>query len=495
MLFAETDMKFSDESWRQINMRKVSHLIGAEMIHNLYDRHWPRINSLRFRHTITNFSQGIVESYAPVREWSYLQHWLSKKFILADTVLIREIRAILNPDYIFVNEIMHKVDTTDLESVDDQELALLLLDIMDFSLGDIYKLNVVQIEYSLNFALHRLLDKYEPNPQDRDHLLSRLIAPGELTVAQQEEIAFSRLVTIGRNSKISDPAHDSRLAGLISKHHNLYAGKHCAYGEEPPKIQDYINKYIVMYDSSKPLISEEDARIQIDIKKNTSLKLLSKLNDEKVALLCGLMADIGVFRDKNKAKLGETVIRRLRLLDEIARRTKVDRDNLNYYLVAEIAGLLDGGKELSKELISDRKNNGVCFKRMEDVKAGIEPIGNTSVQASGDDVLKGICASRGEIEGSVKIIRMRQDISKFIPGDIMVAIGTDFDLLEIMHLCGGIVTEEGGLLSHASVVSRELEKPCIIGVMNATKVLNDNDRISLDATNGVIRILERVERS
>jgi pyruvate,water dikinase len=103
-------------------------------------------------------------------------------------------------------------------------------------------------------------------------------------------------------------------------------------------------------------------------------------------------------------------------------------------------------------------------------------------------LIPGICASQGKVSGQAKIITSKDDISKMRPGDIMVAIGTDFDLLEIMHLSAGIITEEGGLLSHASVVSRELGKPCLIGVANATKFLKDGDQITLDATKGTILI-------
>ncbi|RWZ78926.1 MAG: hypothetical protein EOT05_04260 [Candidatus Microsaccharimonas sossegonensis] len=88
----------------------------------------------------------------------------------------------------------------------------------------------------------------------------------------------------------------------------------------------------------------------------------------------------------------------------------------------------------------------------------------------------------------VKVIHSKDDIDKIDSSDIMVAIGTDFDLLEIMNVCSGIITEEGGLLSHASVVSRELKKPCLIGVANATKLLRDGDSITLDATEGKITL-------
>jgi phosphohistidine swiveling domain-containing protein len=493
MLFSYTQLPLDDKTWRRINMRKVSHLVGAEILHNLYNRHWPRINSLRFRHTITNFKHGIVESYAPINEWTYLQHWLSKKFLAIDPILIREIEAIMNPSYDLVDEIMQRIDTADLQSISDQELALLLIDIVDYPLGDIYKLNVVQIEYSLNFALHALLGNYEPNALDRNELLAQLLAPGELTAAQEEEVAFGEIVIFGRSRGVANPNASDGVMKRIKDHYAKYAASHCAYGEEPPTLEDYTNKYIFMYMQGKSPLSKEEAEENVARQLKQSQKMLTKLRDDKLTMLCTLMAKIGVFRDRNKAKLGETVIRRLHILDEISRRTKVARTDINYYLMAELTALLDTGEQLPPTVLKDRKSNGVNFTRSEDVAAGVKSIASSTSDGNREDTLQGICASPGKITAKAKIIRTKDDIVKVEPGDIMVAIGTDFDLLEIMNLSGGIITEEGGLLSHASVVSRELKKPCLIGVPQATLQLHDGDELKLDATEGKVYIFERAK--
>jgi phosphoenolpyruvate synthase/pyruvate phosphate dikinase len=59
----------------------------------------------------------------------------------------------------------------------------------------------------------------------------------------------------------------------------------------------------------------------------------------------------------------------------------------------------------------------------------------------------------------------------------------------------GFVTNEGGLLSHAAIVARELKKPCIIGTKIATKVLKDGDLVEVNADTGVVTILKKVEKS
>jgi phosphohistidine swiveling domain-containing protein len=103
--------------------------------------------------------------------------------------------------------------------------------------------------------------------------------------------------------------------------------------------------------------------------------------------------------------------------------------------------------------------------------------------------LKGRCACSGYVEGVAKVVYTKADGLKVEEGDIMVAIGTDFDLMDAIHRSAGVITEEGGLLSHASVVCREMKKPCIIGVNNATSIIKDGDKIILDSKKGIITII------
>lgn len=489
MLSADTDFPHETEHWRRINMRKVAHLAGAESIHNLYNRHWPRINSIRFRHTLTNYKDGRVESFAPVSEWQFLQHWLSKKFLTLDPVLIREIEAILNPTYDLIDELMARIDGIDLSKLSDQDLALLFIDVMDYPLGEIYRLNVVQIEYSLNYALHSILEKYESSPEDRNLLLSKLIAPGELTVAQEEEIEFSKIIRKARRIDVASPYDNKDILKLFLKHIAIFAPKHCAYGELPPSEKDYLKKYQDMLTSGNSLLTNAQAIKNLGEQRDESERLLSKINNPGLTQLCRLMARIGVFRDKNKAKLGETVVRRLKIMDEIALRTSVLRRNLDWYLISEIVTLLDSGQPLANVRLKARQKDGVRFERSEDVTSGVKAIENNARRKrSNTKHLNGICASSGIIEGVVKVIFDKSDKKKMRTGDIMVAIGTDFDLIEIMNQSAGIITEEGGLLSHASVVSRELNKPCLIGVEGATSILRDGDQVTLDAVNGHVVI-------
>ena len=60
-----------------------------------------------------------------------------------------------------------------------------------------------------------------------------------------------------------------------------------------------------------------------------------------------------------------------------------------------------------------------------------------------------------------------------------------------MRKSSAFVTDEGGIISHAAIIARELKIPCIVGTKTATKILKDGDLVEVDADNGVIRILKK----
>ncbi len=101
--------------------------------------------------------------------------------------------------------------------------------------------------------------------------------------------------------------------------------------------------------------------------------------------------------------------------------------------------------------------------------------------------LKGMIACPGLVRGRVKICRTIHDIPKVRKGEILVASMTRPEFLPAMQKAVGFITDEGGITSHASIISREMNKPCIIGTKIATEVLKDGDMVELDANKGIVR--------
>ena len=106
-----------------------------------------------------------------------------------------------------------------------------------------------------------------------------------------------------------------------------------------------------------------------------------------------------------------------------------------------------------------------------------------------NSLVMGRTASSGKVIGPVKIISvdyanmdlLHREIDKMHKGDILVAETTAPELIIACKKAAAIVTDIGGLLSHAAIVSREFGIPCIVGTENATKVFKDGDIVEVDA--------------
>jgi len=103
----------------------------------------------------------------------------------------------------------------------------------------------------------------------------------------------------------------------------------------------------------------------------------------------------------------------------------------------------------------------------------------------------GTSASKGYAKGKVRIIPFsmnpEEHLHKFQDGEILISTTTGPEMVVIMEKAAAIVTDEGGLMSHAAIVSREFGIPCVVGTKYATEVFKDGDEIEVNANNGVVR--------
>jgi phosphohistidine swiveling domain-containing protein len=103
---------------------------------------------------------------------------------------------------------------------------------------------------------------------------------------------------------------------------------------------------------------------------------------------------------------------------------------------------------------------------------------------------KGIVASKGQtskIVGKVRIVLDPSQVGEFQAGEILLAPMTSPEYVFTMKKSIAIVTDTGGLTSHAAIVSRELNVPCLVGTKNATKIFKDGDLVEVDAERGIVK--------
>ena len=104
----------------------------------------------------------------------------------------------------------------------------------------------------------------------------------------------------------------------------------------------------------------------------------------------------------------------------------------------------------------------------------------------GEVLVRGLGASPGMASGKVKIVLDIDELDKIEDGDIMVTTMTTPDMVPAMRRASGIVTDEGGVTCHASIISRELGIPCVVGTGDATTTLKENSGVTLDGKKGLV---------
>jgi pyruvate,water dikinase len=108
-----------------------------------------------------------------------------------------------------------------------------------------------------------------------------------------------------------------------------------------------------------------------------------------------------------------------------------------------------------------------------------------------ETTVTGKVANRGRAVGTARLVNSLEDIDKVNRGDILISVNTIPPLLPAMVKSSGIITDVGGMLSHAAIVSREFGIPCLVGTKTATKVFTDGDQVELNAYDGIARKLPK----
>ena len=80
--------------------------------------------------------------------------------------------------------------------------------------------------------------------------------------------------------------------------------------------------------------------------------------------------------------------------------------------------------------------------------------------------------------------------AQFDAGDILACEMTTPAYIPLMKKAGAIVTEFGGILSHAAIVAREFGIPCVVGVKNLTEIVGSNEVLEVDADNGLVKVID-----
>jgi phosphohistidine swiveling domain-containing protein len=120
---------------------------------------------------------------------------------------------------------------------------------------------------------------------------------------------------------------------------------------------------------------------------------------------------------------------------------------------------------------------------------GLGHIFGSSQEQNQENVLYGIAASKGVYEGPARRVSGPSDFGQIAKGDVLVTESTSEAFNILLPLLGGIVTDNGGLLSHAAIVSREYGIPGVVGTREATERIANGVRVRVDGDAGEVTVL------
>lgn len=162
-------------------------------------------------------------------------------------------------------------------------------------------------------------------------------------------------------------------------------------------------------------------------------------------------------------------------------------------LIQGINGHLElqyGTIEGKKQITFFDYNEGAAYTEIDKIWHGLVRF-FTSKKPKSTNILYGLPASPGVTHGKCRIIHHKSLglINSIKKGDIIVSDTTTPDMTPIMGKAAAIITDLGGVTSHAAIVCRELDIPAIVGVGNATERLKTGDQVEVDANKGIIKIV------
>lgn len=214
-----------------------------------------------------------------------------------------------------------------------------------------------------------------------------------------------------------------------------------------------------------------------------------------------ILQELALLRPQVKTCWAATGFFATPILEEISRRKNIDLKTLTFFYRSEDVGILLGdGRVLSEEEIAQRQLCTAYLWESGELRSavGVEAeemekaiLGNAETLTEIKEI-RGTPARPGRVTGVVHILEVndpeatRQFRDSFT-GGVLVTSMTQPNVVDIARRASAIITDEGGMLCHAAIISREFGIPCVVGTHHATTTLKDGETVEVDADKGIIR--------
>lgn len=212
---------------------------------------------------------------------------------------------------------------------------------------------------------------------------------------------------------------------------------------------------------------------------------------EKAQALLNVLQITATIQDVRKATFLQMVFASQRFGKEFGKRLNIPYEDMEYATWAEMEdGTLDADelRLRRRPFVLYWTREGVAKFEGDNAVRVLHDV-NTFILHTDADAreVKGVCASKGTVQGRAVVVFDTKEFDKVQQGDILITMMTRPEFLPVMHRAAAFVCDEGGLTSHAAIVAREMKKPCIVGTRVGSKIFKDGDMVEVDATAGTVR--------
>lgn len=345
---------------------------------------------------------------------------------------------------------------------------------------------------------------------------STLSSSEKKSEVQKEEIARLKLLA----QLLTDKDAETVMADIKANLHQNFAEKYPRAGKRIGKHLKKFGWLTYAYEGPPMQIEHLFALLKDNLKRGDVEEQLQKIENhyktirqekrrlikelklpQELVYLLKASSEFMFIKDYRKGVYQKSYLLMDTVLEEIGKRLMLSLKEVKFMVEPEIrAALIDKVDHSGKTKQRLQKccfhiENGVirvwegaeCEQKIKELVGAPKAAEDVSSLTE----LKGMPAYTGKVTGTAKVVLVASDVAKVNEGDILISSATNPDLVLAMKRAAAFVTDTGGIISHAAIVSREMKKPCIVGTRQATRVFKDGDTIEVDADKGLVKLLQR----
>ncbi len=394
-----------------------------------------------------------------------------------------------------LHAILERIRVTDLTQLSNQEL----LDLYnEYDETYINWWGVVQVAELIAYGGEAVL-KERLTPEQFKQYFSLLVTPTKKSYTNREEEDMFEIVKQAKNYGIDDSEVRRRILEHTRKYHWLQNNFLSTTYLDEEHFTDVVRIQLAA-DVDKIRKDNEGRLLEVQKEKEQILDWIEA--DDELRSIIWLIDEFCYLQDLRKAMDMEANWYTDLFCKEVARRTETDYDVIKFATPVQLREIITEGVVPMEQLqlqaehtviiFNDRDDTSEVFAGDQAVRKEKEVLGEQAKEQEVTEI-EGMCASVGRYTGIVRKCISAQEAHALQPGEVLVTTMTSPDFVVAMKKAGAIITDQGGITSHAAIVSRELGIPCIIGTGVASKVLQDGDTVEIRANHGVVKIIDSVE--